>query len=328
MIKIEHMIRRFGWLISFIFLFGSVYAQKVYNETGIRGYKSIHDARVITDTLDQFFDTVTVTIYGSPSGGHVSGNSGYNEIAKAQRFNTDSISYDVYGFLYWFGYKEMQSEVLDSSYITLTMWKFDTIVYTVDSIYTLPRTVSASAKLYIDDLVADTNYSAGLNVWTFSAINPIIDYAGGFSMEGLHIKDTIAVFSSSNGDPPISNMSWEKWSGTWNTIKNAWGLDIDFAIFPLVDFETAGIEDAPTINGIKYSIYPNPTTDFLSIDLRSVYDGTYQYIITDMNGKLIQKSMILNDTINQIDVSTISSGNYIITVVKDNKGYAQKWIKR
>src|SRR5690606_4871799 len=109
-------------------------------------------------------------------------------------------------------------------------------------------------------------FSSGVNVWM---VNPTVVYnnfMAGFTMENLHFKDTIALYSSTDGDAPIPTISWEKWNGVWVPVYYTWGLDIDFAIFPLVDQLTAGIEDEQYFQQLKMSFYPNPADDILQLE--------------------------------------------------------------
>lgn len=63
--------------------------------------------------------------------------------------------------------------------------------------------------------------------------------------------------------------------------------------------------------------YPNPTGAQLNIDLPEM-DGTYQYLLQDITGKLIKKD-VLPSTKNNIDLSAYDSGVYFMKVVKDDK---------
>ena len=72
------------------------------------------------------------------------------------------------------------------------------------------------------------------------------------------------------------------------------------------------------------SIYPNPTSDFISlsdIDLSGVTT-----LIHDINGRRIYNFKIINN--NTIDVSKLSSGNYILVLQDGNKLLKHKFIKK
>ncbi len=63
--------------------------------------------------------------------------------------------------------------------------------------------------------------------------------------------------------------------------------------------------------------FPNPTQDFLNIDLPEM-DGEYQYLITDINGGVISRNQ-LTDRKNAVDLTQLNSGVYLMKVTKENK---------
>lgn len=307
------------------------YAQKPYLETGITGHHSVDFLRTVTDTLDSHFDTATVTLYASPNGGFVGGNSGFGELAKGQEFDVDTAAYVVEGFIYWFGYRAYQSLPSDSSKLRLRLWtnNFSTTVGGVSRL--APGTTLDSADLSIDTLVADTQFAGGINVWIIPPRTVTSNYTVGFTMEYKHYKDTVSLMMSTDGDPPVSQLSWEKWNGIWNVIDNAWGLDIDFTIFPLVDLSTASLEDNHFIQGIKYSLYPNPTVDWMNVNMEVDHDDEYQITLHSMNGSLVKQVNLgfvwAGKLSTSIDMYDLQPGTYICTVTNGKKGLSKKIIK-
>lgn len=72
---------------------------------------------------------------------------------------------------------------------------------------------------------------------------------------------------------------------------------------------------------IEFTIYPNPVSDILNIKTQ---DEVQNVIIYDITGRQI--NTIINN--NQIDVSALTKGFYIINVVTDSASYQQKFIKK
>lgn len=317
--------------LGIIFSCAIIYAQKPYLETGITGHHSVDLMRSVTDTLDDHFDSATVTLYASPNGGFVGGNSGFGEIAKGQEFDVDTAAYVVEGFIYWFGYKTHQSSPLDSSRLRLRLWNnnFSTTVGGASRL--APGTTLDSADLSLDTLVADTMFAGGINVWTIPPRTVTSNYTVGFTMEFLHYQDTVSLMMSTDGDPPVSQMSWEKWNGLWNVIDNTWGLDIDFTIFPLVDLATASLDDNHFIQGIRYSLYPNPARDWMNVYMDVEHDGEYMVTIHDLHGKLIKQlnlGMVWAGKLStSIEVYDLPPGTYICTITNGKKGLSKKFIK-
>lgn len=62
-------------------------------------------------------------------------------------------------------------------------------------------------------------------------------------------------------------------------------------------------------------VYPNPASNELNIELQQKQN--VGYIISDITGKAISNGQ-LHDSLNQVDISNLASGIYIITLVKAN----------
>jgi len=335
--KTKQCIKKWLYSISIIFCFGvltTTYAQKTFIETGVNGHRDLDLIRVITDTLDDHFDSATATLYASPNGGFVGGNSGYGEQAKAQEFDVDAPDYyHVEGFVYWFGYKAMESLPADSSYLNLKFWNNNYTASVGSTTRQIPYSVFDSTKLFIQNLNADTMYAGGVNIWMLATPRYVTtNYSVGFSMEHLHYKDTISLMMTTDGDPPVSYMSWERWNNVWNIIEYAWSLDSDFGIFPLVDMGSASIESNQFINGLKYTLYPNPAADWMNIDMEVQQVGEYNVIIHDLTGKLIKNQNLGNLSLGKvstsIEVFDIPTGNYILSITNGTKGLSKKFIKQ
>lgn len=75
----------------------------------------------------------------------------------------------------------------------------------------------------------------------------------------------------------------------------------------------------------EFSIYPNPTKNILNIKSAEAITMKLAQVY-DLNGKLIQKSDVINGS---ISVETLSAGTYIIMLRDQNgKDYAQKFLKQ
>jgi hypothetical protein len=79
------------------------------------------------------------------------------------------------------------------------------------------------------------------------------------------------------------------------------------------------------IDGEKINVYPNPTSGILNIsnlDLIKVKNIT----IYNQLGQILLEN---KNSINQIDVSNLSEGLYILTIeTNDNKKYSESFIKK
>ncbi|PKP18225.1 MAG: hypothetical protein CVU05_13935 [Bacteroidetes bacterium HGW-Bacteroidetes-21] len=66
-------------------------------------------------------------------------------------------------------------------------------------------------------------------------------------------------------------------------------------------------------------VYPNPTKDFINIDLSKINEKTYKVMICNIYGQLIDEYDFKNEGVNKISVNKLKSGLYVIKV-KTNQG--------
>lgn len=83
---------------------------------------------------------------------------------------------------------------------------------------------------------------------------------------------------------------------------------------------TVGIEEVT----ISFSIYPNPASEKLTIDAGAVVKATIK--IMDLSGRMVISTK-MNQSLHQIDVSTLADGVYMIKVEYGNKSVTKKIIK-
>lgn len=80
---------------------------------------------------------------------------------------------------------------------------------------------------------------------------------------------------------------------------------------PFEIFVVGGIEET-NIN-LSLSVYPNPTKDFLVLNVRNFNTQNMTYILYDMQGRLIEKQK-LNGSQNNISMVDLANGIYFISV--------------
>ncbi|KAA3622072.1 MAG: T9SS C-terminal target domain-containing protein [Flavobacterium sp.] len=80
---------------------------------------------------------------------------------------------------------------------------------------------------------------------------------------------------------------------------------------------------APVIESSQFSIYPNPASEILTISSEGiVVESLSVYSITG------QRIIYTNDPTNQIDVSSLSEGLYLLEITSENGRQVQKFIKK
>ncbi|MFN2396219.1 MAG: T9SS type A sorting domain-containing protein, partial [Bacteroidales bacterium] len=66
--------------------------------------------------------------------------------------------------------------------------------------------------------------------------------------------------------------------------------------------------------------YPNPTADFLTLELKNFEPSSFQYQLYDIQGKLWQSEKITGNH-THIDVSFLVPGTYFLKVTQENKDF-------
>ena len=78
-----------------------------------------------------------------------------------------------------------------------------------------------------------------------------------------------------------------------------------------------GLEEAKGIN-LSVSAYPNPTTDYLTLEVKDVELLNLHFQMYDMNGKLLQNEKITGNQ-TSIAMGNLVPANYFVKVIQGNK---------
>jgi len=85
------------------------------------------------------------------------------------------------------------------------------------------------------------------------------------------------------------------------------------------DLET-GVES--NVNRVDFTVYPNPATNKLTVNLNNSQNGRVEFRIVDLTGRAVKfetdqkQGSVLNRT---IDVSDLEKGSYILEVIQAGK---------
>ena len=85
-------------------------------------------------------------------------------------------------------------------------------------------------------------------------------------------------------------------------------------------YEISVIDGIKKANGINLicTTYPNPATNFLTVEIKNIRVKKMSYEIFDLSGKLIKKGLILeNET--KIPIYNLVNGTYILKIFKKSK---------
>lgn len=294
-------------------------------------------SRVATDTLYWTNTAAAPVLIGSANGGYVNGVNGYGDKEKVQGFLLDmgpsfGAPISIEEVLVWFGAKELTNPDTINSKVTFKVYNLNgNGTSTAGAVTNAPGTVVASIAIPINQVDTGSATVDGLNLINFGF--PVWvggDFGVGVDYSTILAGDTIGMVSSTDGDAQSSEMAWEKWNtNAWHTMLQAWPLDIDFAIWPIIDNAPQGVEEI-AINGIKlYQNNPNPANGNTTIGYELSQSASNVILkVLDAKGKEVlsfnegAKSFGKHNI--TIDSSILSSGNYFYTIQADGKRFAKK----
>ncbi|TRX35402.1 DUF3500 domain-containing protein [Flavobacterium restrictum] len=106
----------------------------------------------------------------------------------------------------------------------------------------------------------------------------------------------------------------------WRDHVSDYGVDLAGS-----SIDNLSVNDVSLVSKIK--IYPNPTTDVLSISNESSFTNA-NFSITDITGRTILKKSAVSGTSANINVASLSKGTYIVKIEDEGKSMTSKFIKK
>lgn len=318
------------------FLFASAQNKQAGTSRPMNHNGLLNSERIATDTLYWSNAAANPAFINAVTGGYVCGNNGYGDKAKVQGFDITATPsagapITVEEVLIWFGGKTQTNPDTVNSALKISVYLMSgTGTSSTGSVNTAPSTMLSTIKVPINDI--DTGSLAeGGNIFQFdTAIWVGGDFGVGVDFTSVLAGDTIGMVSSSDGDAGLTELAWEKFaSNAWHTMYESWPLDIDFAIWPIIDRAPTGSEEI-LLNGVSISQnFPNPSSGITTINYELAEPANNVLIqLLDAKGKLVVKldqgkkqAGKYNTT---IDVANLSAGNYYYTIQADGKRMGRK----
>lgn len=184
-------------------------------------------------------------------------------------------------------------------------------------------------------LIAENVYTVG-SVKSPSATGSFAGMVGNSKFINSHYDktvsdiDAVGLYEFDEGTGITGNTTQMMKSESFVTILNDVNSDKPWKIvndlnnnYPVLKFQTLAIQDY-TIGAVNIEIYPTMTDRLLKIKSNN---EVLDYTIYDLNGRLIRNEKLKKNQ-QEINVSTLSKGVYLITL-STNKGFkTQKFIKK
>ena len=138
----------------------------------------------------------------------------------------------------------------------------------------------------------------------------------GLGLTGLQAQTSInatggnASGSGGSSSYSVGQVAYQTHTGTNGSV--AQGVQQPFEISVVT-----AIEEAKGIN-LSVSAYPNPTTDYLTLEVKEYELSNLHFQLYDMSGKLLQSEKITGNQ-TSIVMSYLVPANYIVKVIQGNK---------
>jgi hypothetical protein len=265
--------------------------------------------RSSADTLNISSFTDGYFLYKVGSLGYAAGTNVFDDQAKVQTFFTGK-DFNLNELLIRFAYKSFNSGLASSS-IAINFYTVNASgLSSVGNSSRAPGSILHSISVSITDI--DTSglmsFTQGLPLFCNDSI------AIGIDLSNLHELDTIALYCSKEGKVKRTDCSWESaGNGTWNTFKYSWPLDVDLAIFPVVDFST-GFSDLKG-NSPDYHVYPNPVSGtMVYVESNDFIRGIEVYSISGAIFKRISDDSSFGGNLLQLETSDMPKGIYFLNI--------------
>jgi len=106
----------------------------------------------------------------------------------------------------------------------------------------------------------------------------------------------------------VGQVAYQTHTGTTGSV--AGGVQQSYVV-------VTGLEEAKGIN-LSVSAYPNPTTDYLTLEVQKFELSNLYFQLYDMNGKLLQNEKITGNQTN-IVMSNLVPATYFVKIIQGNK---------
>lgn len=137
-----------------------------------------------------------------------------------------------------------------------------------------------------------------------------------FSLSSVTAQESINA-TGGNASGSKGSVSYSVGQVVYNTNTGTNGSVAEGVQQPYEISIVTAIEEAKSIN-LSVSAYPNPTTDYLMLEVKDFELSTFHFQLYDMNGNLLQSEKITGN-LTSIVMSTLVPANYFVKVFHGKK---------
>ena len=256
-------------------------------------------------------------LYKDQFGGFAVGTNFFGDLAKAQEYTVNSQK-NISKVLFFFASKRKVAPD-STSYLLVNIYKLDGTGTATSATKDCPGTIIHSRKLLLDSIDTIAGHLTTVNFEWAPTFDSTSSFAVGFDMSHLDTADRVGLYSTKDSTALQSQRSWEKQSnGNWYTFLKSWPLDINLAIFPVVDTAIVGISNLePAELGLQLS--PNPANESCELRYSTAITGLLQLKIYNNFGQVVwEEELYSNGKKNQkISLAThfLKSGMYTCSLM-------------
>lgn len=296
-------------------------ADKAFSNPSAAGQKILGPVDTLKTLGYAAYMRAPQALYKDQFGGYAVGTNFFGDLAKAQEFTVNSQK-NISQVLFYFASKKKVAPD-STSYLLVNIYALDGTGTATTTAKACPGNVIHSRKLLLDSIDTIAGHLTSINFDWALTNDSINSFAVGFDMSNLDTADRVGLYSTKDSSALKSQRSWEKQSdGNWYTMLKSWPLDIDFAIFPVVDTALVGV---PTISNsnLQLNLSPNPANENSFLTYNSTSTSPLKFTVYNSLGEKMMEQMIptsvkKNQTI-EIQTRSLKSGLYSCTLQTDSQ---------
>lgn len=138
----------------------------------------------------------------------------------------------------------------------------------------------------------------------------------GFGLTGLQAQNAVPA-SGGNASGSGGSVSYTVGQIVYTTHTGTNGSTSQGVQQPYEISIVSGLEEAKEIN-LMVSAYPNPTTDYLTLEVKNFNLSTLTIQLLDLNGKLL-KTQKIEGTQTSIEMNNLVPATYFLRLIEGNK---------